>query len=60
MILCDNCEEDLACCDFCKYYNFNGDSRGAYTGDGYCDKKKQGKDPGDVCDDFHCSQVKEK
>ena len=58
MILCNTCEEELACCDFCKYYDFNGDDEGRYTGDGYCNKKKQGREPGEECDEFHCKQAK--
>lgn len=44
-------------CDFCMHYNFNGDEDGAYTGDGECNLHKEQADPGDTCEDFHCSKV---
>lgn len=45
-------------CDFCTHYNFNGDDEGCYTGDGYCNLHKENSDPGDTCEDFHCSRAK--
>ena len=54
------CSEDcIPACDFCKYYEFNADSRGRYTGDGYCTYHNRNQDPGDECDDFICYRVKE-
>lgn len=58
MIFCGLCVgEDGACCDFCRFYAFNADKQGRYTGDGRCMKHDTPKDPGDVCDDFHCENA---
>ena len=49
----------LPACDFCKYYHFNGDIKGRYTGNGYCtfhNNRKQ--DPDDECEDFVCYLIK--
>lgn len=55
MIFCKNCVgEDGACCDFCRYYDFNGNEKGYYMGNGHCQKHDKRSDPGDVCDDFYC------
>lgn len=55
------CSEDgydcFPICDFCKYYNFNADDKGRYTGDGYCTKHSKPQDPSDDCNDFHCSEA---
>lgn len=54
MITCsDECEQG-ACCDFCIYYDFNGNEEGAYTGEGWCDYLDEQSDPGDVCENFYC------
>ena len=60
MKLCKNCEPIACCCDFCKYYDFNADKQGMYTGDGYCRKHKRQADPAEVCDDFHCIELVKK
>lgn len=58
MVFCDDCVgEGGACCDFCAHYNFNADSQGRYTGDGYCRLLGEPSDPGEVCDNFHCEKV---
>ncbi len=58
MIYCDKCVgEHGACCDFCKFYDFNGNSDGAYTGEGYCNKCIEPKDPENVCSKFHCKKA---
>ena len=44
--------DDPKCCDFCVYYNFNGDSNGIYIDLGYCRFHKRRQEPGDECDDF--------
>jgi len=54
MIKCEAAEECYPICDFCKYYNFNGNETGAYTGNGYCSKLRMNTDPADSCNDFHC------
>ena len=50
------CEQNGSICDFCKFYNFNGDENGAYTGNGWCRKLKVHKDPeeGYKCEEFVC------
>ena len=52
----EHCEETGAICDFCKFYDFNGDEEGAYTGDGHCNKFDVQKDPEDGlgCEEFIC------
>lgn len=60
MKLCPKCEEIAICCDFCLHFEFNGDQQGRYTGDGYCKLLKIPQDPGNVCDDFHCEDLKPK
>lgn len=44
-------------CDFCVYYDFNGDKDGAYTGDGRCKLYDQPKDPSDSCPAFTCMEA---
>ena len=41
-------------CDSCKYYNFNGDDEGRYTGDGRCILHNNASEPYDACEDFYC------
>ena len=56
MIFCKSCvSEEMACCDFCQHYDFNG-SDGFYSGEGYCDLYAEDKDPDDVCGSFHCEK----
>ncbi len=45
------CDSDV--CDFCAYYDFNGED-GMYVGKGFCNKHVQQKDPEDFCDSFIC------
>ena len=52
------CEECFPICDFCRFYNFNGDKDGAYTGNGYCVKHEIRKEPDDCCKDFICNNYK--
>ncbi len=49
-------------CDFCKHYNFNGDSLGRYTGEGYCKLTMKQMDPeqGSNCNDFYCRTIDKK
>lgn len=47
-------DECSPACDFCIYYEFNGDEDGAYTGNGHCVKHEIQSDPGYYCEDFHC------
>jgi heat shock protein HslJ len=44
-------------CDSCKHYEFNGDEKGRYTGNGYCNKHQEQMSPERYCDDFHCSKA---
>lgn len=43
-------------CDFCKYYDFNGDRDGVYLGNGQCRHPAHPgrREPYDGCDDYHC------
>lgn len=43
-------------CDFCRFYNFNGNENGAYVGEGRCDHPDhpRASEPGDGCEDFDC------
>ncbi len=63
------CEKIGPVCDFCKYYNYNGEDlyrdgktyKGAiYTGEGWCDYWKDWKDPSDGCEKFICEFIKKK
>lgn len=54
-ILCN--AECYPICDFCTFYDFNGDEEGAYKGDGYCRRHGRAQDPNGACDDFHCRRV---
>ena len=47
-------------CDFCKFYDFNGNKDGAYTGNGYCNKHDKKRDPEDECDEFECDLIEDK
>jgi len=60
MKFCPDCDPDYSCCDFCKWYSFNGDNTGAYTGNGWCNLHWQPMHPGSVCDNFHCEDLKDK
>ncbi|MGB8717594.1 MAG: hypothetical protein WCD66_14745 [Rhodanobacteraceae bacterium] len=51
-IYCGSCLG--AICDFCRWYDFNGDTEGCYTGDGFCRLHRGQRDPGDACEHFHC------
>jgi hypothetical protein len=48
------CSLDEGCCDFCKFFDFNGDEDGCYTDDGWCRKHSRKTDPGDLCADYRC------
>lgn len=54
------CEVVGAVCDFCIFYDFNGDDDGCYTGDGYCRFHQKQIDPEEGCADFICFRVKDK
>lgn len=57
MIYCNECVgEHGACCEFCKFYDFNGDGD-VYVGDGYCNLCQEHKDPENVCGSFHCNKA---
>jgi hypothetical protein len=61
MKLCPKCVgERYVCCDLCLHFKFNGDKMGRYTGDGWCKLRKEPSDPAEVCDDFHCGDLKPK
>lgn len=47
-------------CDSCKYYNFNGDDKGRYTGSGWCALRNEPSEPHDYCEDFYCFLVDKK
>jgi hypothetical protein len=47
-------------CDFCVFYAFNGDERGAYVDKGEClhPAHPGRREPFDACDDFECGLCK--
>ena len=53
------CEQDGSICEFCKFYDFNGNEEGAYTGNGWCNKFNKQKEPyqGYGCSEFVCFRV---
>lgn len=57
MKLCPKCEPRALCCDFCAYYQFNGDEQGRYTGEGWCRLHKREEDPASLCDDYFCFEI---
>ena len=60
MVKCEHCVDE-AVCDFCGYYNFNGDKGGVYLDKGWCNKFNRREEPegGRYCEEFICSQTKE-
>jgi len=54
------CDECLPVCDFCIYYNFNGNEFGGYIEKGWCRKHKEERDPGSQCENFHCFRAADK
>ena len=55
MIFCSKCDgPDTSCCDFCRYYDFNANEDGAYCDRGWCRRNQEPRDPGSLCEDFHC------
>jgi len=51
------CHSDycIPTCDFCIYYNFNGNEEGHYTGNGWCSFLREPKEPYDMCENFYCN-----
>ena len=60
MIKCNNCVP-IPCCDFCAYYDFNGDEDGVYIDKGWCNKFTKSSLPeyGQECNEFICNQSQE-
>lgn len=54
MKCCPHCTPEEALCDFCVWFDFNGDADGAYTGDGFCRRHSRPADPCDACEDYEC------
>lgn len=54
-VFCASCVPEPVC-DFCCFYRFNGDERGAYRNQGECvhPAHPHPEEPGGGCDDFHC------
>ena len=52
MKCCKDCE--IICCDFCRFYEFNGDADGNWIGKGYCTWNDEFRDPGSSCEDYIC------
>lgn len=52
-IFCKTCNGHVIC-DFCAYYDFNGNEEGCYIDKGYCNRHKKHKDPYDGCNQFIC------
>ncbi|MBS0583319.1 MAG: hypothetical protein JSS42_09490 [Proteobacteria bacterium] len=48
-----------AICDHCKWFDYNGDEDGCYTGDGYCRLHKKETDPLGACAGYECRTLKE-
>lgn len=48
------CDADI--CDFCRFYQFNGDENGVYIDKGMCEHPDHAgrRDPADGCEDFVC------
>lgn len=58
MNLCPQCDpENPDVCDFCKYYRFNANKKGQYTGNGFCIFLNEKKEPFDGCDNFYCALI---
>ena len=57
-IKCDADDNCYVICDFCRYYNFNRDTKGRYVGNGCCKKHYMSEDPDGGCDWFHCFRAK--
>lgn len=55
MKTCSSCAGPL--CDFCVWFDFNGDQEGVYLGLGRCTHSEHPRpeDPAGACDDFVCS-----
>lgn len=54
------CSHDCpAICDYCIWFDFNGDDFGAYTDDGYCRVNGENKWPEDECENFVCFNIAE-
>jgi len=52
------CDRDChAICDFCSFYDFNGDEEGCYTGNGYCNRLEEKSDPDNGCAGFRCRKL---
>lgn len=55
------CSDDCpAICDYCIWFDFNGDDVGAYIGDGYCRLSGENRWPEDSCWNFVCSNWRER
>jgi hypothetical protein len=54
---CETCI--AAICDHCKWYDFNGDEAGCYSGAGYCRFWREPRDPLDECEHYECVTLKQ-
>ena len=54
------CKQLGGICDFCEYYDYNGDKDGCYIGKGYWGLHKKQIDPHYECNDFVCGFIKDK
>lgn len=54
---CKTCPGSV--CDFCKWYDFNGNEEDGYTGDGFCRRWQSPRDPDDGCNEFICHCLKD-
>ena len=52
------CKEMDGVCDFCQYYDFNGDEDGVYVDKGFCKLHKKPSEPHWICDNFTCFLIK--
>lgn len=52
-----NCDCDV--CDFCAWYDFNGEN-GVYVYKGYCNRLRERKHPEQSCKEFICKVCNKK
>ena len=59
----EHCTDDTSgcpiVCDFCAFFDFNGNEHGWYMGNGWCRLHQKKKDPISGCNDFECFTIKE-
>lgn len=56
-VYCKSCIAEI--CDFCKWFDFNGDEYGCYTDNGWCRRHAAPVDLESSCPAFHCRNATE-